>query len=138
MNGRTIQVRLERRTLLGDFVHVSEREYLESAAVGQDRLVPAHESMQTAQFCDQLTAGPKRQVVSVAEQDLCTGVGNLIDCQSFDRPLGPDGHERGGFHHAMSQMQSTTPSQSFAIRVNQIKRKRSRLNHEKQIEESGF
>ncbi len=49
---------------------VAEREDLETARVGEDRPVPAHEPVQPAELRDQCVAGAEVQVVGIAEQDL--------------------------------------------------------------------
>ena len=55
--GRAIDMRLKARTILGDLAHGAETENLITAAVGQDRPRPIHESMQPAQLAYQLMPG---------------------------------------------------------------------------------
>ena len=80
MNFSSVEMRLERRSVFRNFVDVSEREDLESTAVGQDRFVPAHESMQAAQFGDEFAGWTQSQMIGVAKQYLRAGFGHLINC----------------------------------------------------------
>src|SRR6266568_3755215 len=53
---RSIQVRLESRSLLAQFAQVAQAENLEAAAISQNGAVPVHKSMQPAKIADQLRA----------------------------------------------------------------------------------
>ena len=66
----------ERKTAacFGDLRAVRQAEDLKAAAVGQNRAVPAHELVQSAQSADQLVAGPQGQMVGVAEHHLGAGL----------------------------------------------------------------
>jgi hypothetical protein len=74
---------------------VAQREDLEPAGVGQDRPVPAHERVQSAELADHVVARPEMQVIRVAEQDLRPEVAHLVRVQRLDRPFRADGHEHG-------------------------------------------
>ena len=65
-----VQVALEGNPFLLDLPDSRKGEYLESAAVRQDRAVPAHELVQAARFLHQGFARPQVQVVGVGQQDL--------------------------------------------------------------------
>ncbi len=56
--------------LFGDLAHLAEREDLETAGVGEDRLVPLGEVVQIAVGLDDLGSRPQPQVEGVAENDL--------------------------------------------------------------------
>ena len=90
----------ERKTAscLVDFRHVRQAEDLETAAIGQDRAVPAHEGVQPAQFRHDLFARPQGQVIGVGQHHLCPGAAELLDLQSLDARQGAHGHEGGHLH----------------------------------------
>ena len=50
-------MRFEAGTCLGNFCKLTQAEDLESPAVSEYGAIPVHESVQTAQFMDQLMAG---------------------------------------------------------------------------------
>ena len=56
---------LERHALLLNRADAGKRKYLESAAVGQNRLVPVHEVVQAARLLHEVFAGAQVQVVGV-------------------------------------------------------------------------
>ena len=72
---RAVQVRLEAHAIGGDLVAVTEAEDLEAAAVGEDRLGPAHKGVESSQPVDELVTGAQVEVVGVAEDDLRLGGG---------------------------------------------------------------
>jgi hypothetical protein len=49
---------------------VRQREHLEAAGIGEDRAVPARETVQAAVRLDDLEARPQVQVEGIAEDDL--------------------------------------------------------------------
>ncbi len=63
---RTINVRLETATLLGDFSDFGQREHLESAAVRQDRSVPALELVEPAGCLESASPRPQIEMIGVA------------------------------------------------------------------------
>jgi hypothetical protein len=64
-----IDRRRERDAFLGDLAQFAEREHLEAARIGQDRLVPADELVQAAVVSTR-PARAQPQVERVAEDDL--------------------------------------------------------------------
>ena len=82
-----------RTPLVGDLANLGEAENLKASGIGEDRAVPAHESMQTAQF-DAMSSCPGRgQVIGVAEEDLDADRAQLLGRQALDGGLRADGHE---------------------------------------------
>ena len=79
--------------LVGDGAELRERENLEAAAVGQDRLVPVHELVETTRGTDDLATRAEIQVVGIAEQDLGAGIGDLLRGEPLDRGLRAHRHE---------------------------------------------
>jgi len=80
-------------TFVGDGPELRQREDLEAAAVGQDRLIPVHELMETAGSADDLAAWAEVQVVGVAKQDLRARLSDLLRGEPLDRGLGAHWHE---------------------------------------------
>ena len=56
--------------LFGNFRQVLQAENLETATVGENRPLPVHEPVQTAETADKFMTGPEIEVVGVAEDDL--------------------------------------------------------------------
>ncbi|KAG1434092.1 hypothetical protein G6F57_021751 [Rhizopus arrhizus] len=66
----TVGRRGESDTLLGDLAAVGQREHLETTRIGQDRAIPAAETVQAAVVGDDVQARAQVQVEGVAEDDL--------------------------------------------------------------------
>ncbi len=62
-----VEVGTEMDALVGDGAELRQREDLEASAIGQNRLVPVHELMETAGGAHDLAARAEVQVVGVAE-----------------------------------------------------------------------
>ena len=62
-----VHMRVERDALFLDLAQRRERKHLEPAAVREDRAVPSCETVQTAEFTDQLVARTHMQMVRVAQ-----------------------------------------------------------------------
>ena len=82
------------RAPLVDRAPRGQAEHLVAAAVGEDRFVPADESMQSAPPRDQIGAGAQIQVVCVAEQHLGADRFEIPMRDSFDGALRTDRHAR--------------------------------------------
>jgi hypothetical protein len=87
--------------LLVDLPELRQRHDLETTGVGQDRAIPVHELVQTAERRDPLGARPQHQVIRIAEQDFRAGRAHLFGLQPFHRGLGADRHERRRLHPAV-------------------------------------
>ena len=90
----------EGHAFFGDLAPVRQREHLEAAGIGEDRLVPAGEAVQAAVGLDHLEAGPQEQVEGVAEDDLGAEFPDLVRQHALDRAVGADRHERRGLDGA--------------------------------------
>ena len=86
---------------------------LKTARVGQDRLVPAHESVQPAQALHPFGTGAQHQVIGVAQQDVGAGRLDLIHRHRLDRGGGADGHEGGGADVAARGLQHAGAGAAF-------------------------
>ena len=65
-------MRLKTHSLVRNLAHLGQAENLISAAVGQDRSVPAHESVQTAEVTYQFVARTQVKMIGIAKQHLTT------------------------------------------------------------------
>lgn len=65
-----VNMAVEGDTLLRDLTKLRQRKDLKSAAIRQDRFIPRHEFMQTAEVTDQLISGSHVQMVRVGQLDL--------------------------------------------------------------------
>src|SRR5438105_14440257 len=86
---------------LGDPAQLGERENLEPAAIGQDRSVPAHKSMQSAEMPNHLKTWPNEQMIGISENNLRSDLAKLARAHCFHASLSADRHEGRGFDHAM-------------------------------------
>ena len=98
---------VELDALLTDLAELGERKDLKAAAVGEDRAVPGHEAVETAQRLDQLVAGSDVQVIGVGKLDL-TADGFEIGSRerALDGALGADVHEDGRLHAAVRRVEN--------------------------------
>ena len=90
---RAVQMRAEGYAFFRNLAHLPQAEYLKSAAVRQDSLLPVHKLVQAAGFLDQVFAGPQEQVIRIAQDDLGAHVVQLFRRQGLDRRLRAYGHK---------------------------------------------
>ncbi len=67
---------------------MAHREHLKAAGVGDDRPVPVHEPVQSAEALDQLSTGVEHQVKRVAQHHVVAEILDLYRQQSLDGGLG--------------------------------------------------
>src|SRR5215475_2814320 len=65
----SVQVRLKTNPVVADVSQRTETEDLVSAAVGQNRPIPTHESVQSSKLRHGFVARSQKEVVRVAEED---------------------------------------------------------------------
>ena len=75
---RAVVRRDERRGVVVDGRDLGEADQLIPAAVGEDRMVPAHERMQPTRALDEVDAGAQREVICVAQQDVDARGAHLV------------------------------------------------------------
>ena len=105
--------------VIGDADQVIQTEHLKAAAVGQDRAVPAHESMQPSEPGNAVGARAEREVIAVAEENLRAECSDFIRAERLDRRLRADRHERRGIDRAVGGRQA--PSASPVLLGDQLK-----------------
>ena len=91
--GRAVDRRAELDARLADLSELGEAPHLESAGVGQDGAVPAHETMEAAELTDEVVAGPEKQVIRVGEHDLGAGRAEVVRPQRLHGGVRADRHE---------------------------------------------
>ena len=69
---RAIEVRPELHPVCLNLADSSQAEDLKPAAVGQNRPIPPHEAVQSADFRDEFRPWPQREVIGIREQLLHT------------------------------------------------------------------
>jgi D-alanine-D-alanine ligase len=119
---RTIDVRLEVSAVFRNAPSFSKAEDLVPAAVGEDRPVPADESMQTSHPRNQLIARTKVEVVGVAKDDLGTGLLEIFEEGPFHRALGPYRHEGGCVYDAVRRLAFAEPGASVGSQQRKTER----------------
>ena len=85
-NAVAVQMRVERYAFLGNVAQLGKAEHLKSAAVGQDRAVPAGKLVQAAHIGNDLITGTQVEMIGVAQHDLCADFFQIM-CRkpAFDR-----------------------------------------------------
>ncbi|GJE17963.1 hypothetical protein AIGOOFII_2684 [Methylobacterium marchantiae] len=91
--GRPVHMRTEGDALLVEFPQGGERHHLEPAGIGEDRVRPVHEMVETAEPLHALRAGAQHQVVGVAEHHVGAEVSDLARIHRLDGGRRPHRHE---------------------------------------------
>src|SRR5690606_1049755 len=105
-DGAAVGGRLEGHALLGDPALVCQREHLEAARIGEDRPVPAGETVQAAVVGDHLQPRPQVQVEGVAQDDFGAQSAQLVRQHALDRTVGTHRHESGRFYRPTGERQA--------------------------------
>ena len=103
-NALAVDVGREVNAFFLDAAQTCEREDLESAAVGQSRLVPAGELLKTALVVNETVARTDVEVVGVREHDLAVDIHEVNGgYAALDRRAGCNVHENRGFDFAVGR-----------------------------------
>ncbi len=98
-----IDRRCERDAIFGNLAQIAQRKHLETAGIGQDRLVPADKAVQALVGVDHVQPGAQPQVEGVAQDDLRVDFIELQRRHRLDRAIGAHRHEDRRFDHAVVQ-----------------------------------
>jgi hypothetical protein len=98
-------MRAEGDALLGNFAQLGQRHHLKAAAIGEDRAVPLHEFVQTAQRGNPLGGGAQHQVIGIAQHNLGAGGLDRFTGHRLDGGGSANRHEGGRFGRAMRGVQ---------------------------------
>src|SRR3954464_5400279 len=91
---RAIEVRSEPRAVFRDCASFGQAEHLITTTVGENRLRPRNETMETTATGDQVIAWAQVQMVRVAQKNFGAGQLEVPVCDALDGALCSDGHER--------------------------------------------
>jgi len=97
----------------GRLAQRTKAEYLEAAAVGENAAVPVHERMKPPCFGYQFMSWPQKQMISIAENNSCSHISQLLGRHGFNRRLGAYRHKNGCVEDAMRSEQSAGPGAGF-------------------------
>ena len=86
-----------------------------TAAVGENRFVPADELMKPAATCDQLIARAQHQVIRIAEDDAGANLSKVLRSQGLNGALGADRHEHGCLDLAVCRPQDPAPRAAVSV-----------------------
>src|SRR6516162_1140291 len=95
--GGTVQMRTEVEAVLSHVPEPLQAHDLESTAVRQDDVRPAHEAVQSTELANSLVNGPQIQMVSVGKQEVDAQLFQLLLRHSLNRARRAHGHEGRGF-----------------------------------------
>src|SRR5678815_3276743 len=98
---------LKVHALFCDLPQLREAEDLKSAGIGQDRAIPRHEAMQSAEMLDDLHSRPNEQVIGVPKNDLRLELPQFVRPDCLDRPLGAHWHKNRRLDHPVRSHQSS-------------------------------
>src|ERR1051326_6212237 len=96
-----------------ELAQIAKAPDLESARVGEDGALPAHEPMQTAHLADGIDTGAEIQVISVAEQDLDPELVEHRLGNALHGALRPDGHEYWSLNGRVRKVQVAAARGTF-------------------------
>jgi hypothetical protein len=91
-----VYVTLKLHSLVAHPPESVEREHLKPTRVGEQRSVPSHEAMQSAELRDDALSRPDVQVIGVREHQLGARGPQILRRQGTHAPICADGHEDGG------------------------------------------
>src|ERR1043166_1518912 len=111
-----VEMRAESGAFFGDRPPLRQAEDLVAPAVGENRLVPADEAMQSASARDHVVAGPQVQMIGVAQQNLRAERLEIAMRDAFDCALRADGHERRRLDLAMGRRQHAGARATVSMR----------------------
>src|SRR5690606_15415954 len=98
---RTVDGRSELDAFLGDLAQTVQAEDLETARIGQNGLVPLHETMQPAVLFHDVGAGAQPQMEGIAQDDLRADLVEFMRQHGFYAAVSAYGHEDGRLDDAV-------------------------------------
>ena len=112
-----IEVRTEAHAVVRNFAQFGKTEDLVAAGIGEDRSVPGHEFVESAEIANQLMAGPKIKMIRIPENDLCAEFLQCLVAQTLHRSLRAHGHEERAIDRTVRSVQAAAPcSRRIGIR----------------------
>ena len=117
-----INVRAELHAVRVDLAQIVQAEHLKAAAVGQDRPLPPHESVEPAAGGHHLHARTQQQVVRVAKDDRSAQLFEIARLQGFDRRLCAHRHKDRRVHRAVSCPKPPQPRTRVSVFFQNLER----------------
>src|SRR5881394_2416397 len=98
-------MRSEFHAVIADLSHLRQTEYLEPAAISEDRFWPIHEAMESARLGDNVQTRADVEVIGVAQQDLSADLLQFPRVERFNTGLSAHRHINGRVHLAVNRRQ---------------------------------
>src|ERR1039457_4404724 len=111
----TVQMGLELDPFFTDLSQFSQTEHLESAAIGQYRPFPVHESVQTAQLLHQPVSWAQVKMICVGQDDLGIDRQQVLRSHGLDSSICSHRHENRGFNFTVGCFQRTEAGSAGAV-----------------------
>ena len=100
--------------LLSDLAKLGEREYLESAAIGEDGARPIHKFVESAHFIDELIAGTDVEVVGVGKLYLTAHLAKVLGGNTaLDSRASAYVHKHGSLNIAVYGVEDASAGAAF-------------------------
>ena len=96
-----VDMRAKLDAVLFYLIYIRERKDLKTAAVGEDRVMPAHETVQSARLRDDILAGAHVQMIGVAEDYLRAHAFKFRRRHRLDGGLRAHRHEDRRLYHTV-------------------------------------
>ena len=112
----SVYMRRKMNTLLGYFTQLRQRKYLESAAIGQNRLLPVKELVKTTHTVDQIVTGTDMQVISVGKLNLAIDILKIARGDTaLDSGARAYVHKNGCLNRAVDGVKTASAGFSFGF-----------------------
>ena len=99
-----IQIALKNSALLAHRAGMGQGEDLKSSGIGEHRVIPTHEAMNSSHIPENLRAWTEEQVVGIGEQDLRTRFLQKMRRLSLHCGMRSNRHEQRGFNLVMQRV----------------------------------
>ncbi len=101
-----VQVRIEHHAVFVDLAQSTQAEHLKTARIGENRIGPGHELVQSAHPADGLVSGAQVEMIGIGQQDRHAEIfGQVALGESFNRGLCAHRHEHGRLDGPVRRMQ---------------------------------
>jgi hypothetical protein len=119
--GSAIEVILKMDAFLGDPAKLGQRKYLETAAVREERPIPAGKVVESSKVLDHPHARPHEEVVGVSEDNLGPQLLQFSGTYRLDGALSSDRHENGCLNDSMRSRETAATGPAGGIAMEEFK-----------------
>src|SRR2546426_2022646 len=98
---RAVEMRAETPAFGGDFTQIRKTEDLIPSRVGENRMGPGHELVQTAELADEFVAGSQIEMIGIREDNFGAELLERFLTQALNGRGGADGQEERRFDRAV-------------------------------------